>query len=275
MPSVCLPSPYLYIVWFLVPGAYSLRIDPDVDDGRLAGLGDRSRAPAAVPARSSRPRAPPRRSRPHLRRSSRTCMSPSLLPTLPRSGAVLGDLAVADLVHRRVVADHRDVRRAEAVGRLHVEGGHAEGAVAVVAQHFLVRDARAWRPCAKPVPTPSEPSAPGSIQLPGRARPHGLRRDRHHVAAVADVDRVVGEELVDLVGHAIGMDRRLVRQEQRHQLLERGVLGVAQQLHPLLARLALVVLQPAARGLQHRAAAPRPDRRRCRRSTSRFLPTMW
>ena len=53
--------------------------------------------------------------------------------------AVLGDLAVADLVHRRVVADDGDVGRAEAVGGLHVEGGHGEGAVAVVAQHLLVR----------------------------------------------------------------------------------------------------------------------------------------
>src|ERR1700730_2293360 len=53
--------------------------------------------------------------------------------------AVLGDLAVADLVHGRVVADHGDVRHAEAIRRLHVEGRHAEGAVAVVAEHFLLR----------------------------------------------------------------------------------------------------------------------------------------
>src|ERR1700689_4030974 len=59
---------------------------------------------------------------------------------IPDAGAllaVLGELAIADLVHGRVVADDGDVRHAEAVGRLHVEGGHAEGTVAVVAQSFL------------------------------------------------------------------------------------------------------------------------------------------
>src|SRR4029077_20696229 len=58
--------------------------------------------------------------------------------------AVLGELAVADLVHRRVVADDGDVGHLEAVRGLHVEGRHAEGAIAVVAEHFLVgvREAR-------------------------------------------------------------------------------------------------------------------------------------
>ena len=52
--------------------------------------------------------------------------------------AVLGELAVANLVHVRVVADDGEVGRAETIGRLHVEGGHAEGAVAVIAEHLLV-----------------------------------------------------------------------------------------------------------------------------------------
>ncbi len=53
--------------------------------------------------------------------------------------AVLRELAVADLVHRRIVADDREIRHAEAIGGFHVEGGHAEGAVAVIAQDFLGR----------------------------------------------------------------------------------------------------------------------------------------
>src|SRR5580692_10188510 len=53
--------------------------------------------------------------------------------------AVFRELAVADLVHRGIVADDREIGHTKAVGRLHVEGRHAEGAVAVVAQHFLGR----------------------------------------------------------------------------------------------------------------------------------------
>ena len=159
------------LVHRLVLGARRVlaRIDPDIDHRRPAGLGDHL---AASPQRGRDLRGLAHLlalAAPHLRRTCRTVMSPSRLPTLPRCSPYLADLAVADLVHRRVVADDREIRRAEAVGRLHVERGHAERAVAVVAEHFLLRDARAWRPCAKPVPTPSEPSAPGSIHCPGRA----------------------------------------------------------------------------------------------------------
>src|SRR5690606_35652597 len=52
--------------------------------------------------------------------------------------AVLGNLPIPDLVHRRVVADDCQIWRIEAVCRLHVESGHAERAVDVVAEHFLL-----------------------------------------------------------------------------------------------------------------------------------------
>src|SRR5581483_11401104 len=53
--------------------------------------------------------------------------------------AILRKLSVADLVHRGVIADDRDVRYAKAICRLHVEARHAERAIAVIAQHLLVR----------------------------------------------------------------------------------------------------------------------------------------
>ena len=130
---------HLYIVCAFVPGAYSSRVDPNVDDGGAARLCERPRAPAAVPARScagSRTSSPcPPSISPNLPNGT----SPSRLPTLPRCSTVFGDLAITDLVHRGVVADHRDEGRAEAVCRLHVEGRHAERAVAVIAEHFLLR----------------------------------------------------------------------------------------------------------------------------------------
>jgi len=42
--------------------------------------------------------------------------------------AIFRELPVADLVHRGVVADDCDIGHAEAVGGLHIEGGHAERA---------------------------------------------------------------------------------------------------------------------------------------------------
>src|ERR687891_858634 len=159
--------------------------------------------------------------------------------------AVFGELAVADLVHRRVVADHGDVWRPEPVGRLHVERGHAEGAVAVVAQDLLAR--------------PGELGGHGEARadaqraerarvhpVPGLARLHRLRADRHHVAAVADVDRILGQELVDLPRDPVGVDRRVVRGEQRHQLVGRRLLGRLELLHP--AEPALRPVVGAARG---------------------------
>src|SRR5262249_14963753 len=47
--------------------------------------------------------------------------------------AVFRQLAVANLIHGGVVADHGDIRHSEAVGGLHVECRHSEGSVAVIA----------------------------------------------------------------------------------------------------------------------------------------------
>src|ERR1700677_2754823 len=51
--------------------------------------------------------------------------------------AVFGELTVADLIHRRVIADDGDVWHAEPVGGLHVERGHAERSVSVIAEYLL------------------------------------------------------------------------------------------------------------------------------------------
>src|SRR5919106_2308072 len=100
--------------------------------------------------------------------------------------AVLGELAEADLVHGRVVADHRDVRRAEPVGGLHVERGHAEGAVAVIAKDLLGGIGQLGRH-GEAGADPERAERAGIHPMPGLARLHRLRADRHHVAAVADV----------------------------------------------------------------------------------------
>ena len=42
------------------------------------------------------------------------------------------------------------------------------------------------------------------------SRPHRLGGNGHDIAAVADIDGVVGQELVELPRHAIGMDRPAV-----------------------------------------------------------------
>src|ERR1700728_1961572 len=177
--------------------------------------------------------------------------------------AVLGELPVADLVHGGVVADHCDVGHAKTVGGLHVERRHAERAVAVVAQHLFFGmgepggDRKAGADAERAERARIHP-------LSRAARPHGLRGDRYHVAAVADVDGVVGKELVELPGHTVGVDRRVVGFEQRHELFRGGAFRGAQLLHPLLARLALVLLETAGGRLQHRAenragAADQPE----------------
>jgi hypothetical protein len=109
--------------------------------------------------------------------------------------------------------------------------------------------------------------------LPGAARPHRLSRYRHDVAAVADINGVVGQELVQFPGDAIGMNRHAVRFEQRHELLGRDRLRIAQLLEPLLARLPLIALDAPGGGLQHGAEdrAGIPDQAE---SMSRFLPTV-
>ena len=87
--------------------------------------------------------------------------------------------------------------------------------------------------------------------LTGVSRPHGLRRDGDHIAAVADINGVVGEKLVQFVGDAIRVNRHAVRLEQRHELIARHHFRVAQLLQPLLTRLAFVALDAPAGGRQY------------------------
>ena len=86
--------------------------------------------------------------------------------------------------------------------------------------------------------------------LAGPARAHCQRRDRHDIATVTDIDRVVCEKLVKLVGNPIRVDRRVVGLEQRHELFTGSRFGVSQFLHPLPAGLALVLFEAAGGGLQ-------------------------
>ena len=135
--------------------------------------------------------------------------SPSLLPTAAALRPVFADLAAADLVHRRVVADHRDIGQAEALRGFHVPCGHAEGTVAVVTQHFFLRMDELGRHRERSADAQGA-ERPGVHPVAGFARLHCRRGNRHDVAAVADVDRVVGQKFVDLVSDAIRIDRHRI-----------------------------------------------------------------
>src|SRR3954451_12300975 len=148
--------------------------------------------------------------------------------------AVLLDLAVADLVHVRVVADDADERQVEAHGRVEVEAGEAERAVAEQAHDLTVgigllgADAERHADADRPERARVHPQA-GALRLDDAAR------ERDDVAAVADEPRVLGEGLVDLVREAQRMDRRRVLHEARQALLLQALLLGAQRVEPALA----------------------------------------
>ena len=96
------------------------------------------------------------------------------------------------------------------------------------------------------------PEGPRVHPVAGGARLHGLRADGDDVAAVPDVDGVLGQELIELPRDPIGVDRRLVGAEEGHQLLGLLDLEGAELLEPCLSA---VAARPAARGrgVRHRA----------------------
>src|SRR6516162_4133870 len=255
MPSNALPTAVLSgsLVHRLILGARCVlaRVDPDVDHGR-------------VPRALYRLARTPQRRRDLCRIAYLFAIAAEHLGEFAERHiaeeiadvtallAVLGELPVADLVHRRVVTDDCDVGHAEAVRGLHVECGHAEGAVAVVAEDLLVavreagRDGKARTDTERAERTRVHP-------LPWTARAHCLCGDGHYIAAITDINSVVGEELVELVRHAIRVDRLIVGLEERHQLFRRRCFRFAQALHPFAPLLALVVLESSRGRLQHRA----------------------
>ena len=87
--------------------------------------------------------------------------------------------------------------------------------------------------------------------VPGSPGLHGLGTDRDHVPAVADIDRVFGQELVELVGDAVGMNGGGLGSEHRLQLFEGRVLRGAQFVHPRLAPFPAAV-DPAGYRVGHR-----------------------
>src|SRR4051794_28893397 len=159
--------------------------------------------------------------------------------------AVLLDLAVADLVHVRVVADDPDERQVEADRRVEVEAGEAERTVAeeahdlAVGARLLGADAERHAHADGPERARVHPQA-GALGL------HDAARERDDVAAVADEHRVVREELVDLVREAQRVDRGRVLHEARQALLLQALLLGAERLEPALA---LLALGAALRGL--------------------------
>src|SRR4051812_34624977 len=152
--------------------------------------------------------------------------------------AVLLDLAVADLVHVRVVADDADERQVEADRRVEVEAREAERAVTeqredlAVGVGLLGADAERDADADGPERARVHPQA-GALRLDDAAR------ERDDVAAVADEPRVVGQRLVELVREAQRVDRRRVLHEARQALLLQALLLGAERLEPALALLAL------------------------------------
>src|SRR3954466_13575678 len=151
--------------------------------------------------------------------------------------AVLLDLAVADLVHVRVVADDADERQVEAHGRVEVEPGEAERAVAEQGHDLTVGVGLLG----------ADAERHGDADGPERARVHPQARalrlhdaagEGDDVAAVADEPRVLGQGLVDLVREAQRVDRRRVLHEARQALLLEALLLGAQRVEPALERLA-------------------------------------
>ena len=66
----------------------------------------------------------------------------------------------------------------------------------------------------------------------GFARLHGRRGDRDDVAAVADVNRVVGQKFIDLVSHPIRIDRHGLGFERRQKFFVGFSLRGAELFHP-------------------------------------------
>src|SRR3954451_5897860 len=159
--------------------------------------------------------------------------------------AVLLDLAVADLVHVRVVADDADERQVEAHGRVEVEAGEAERAVAEQAHDLAVgvgllgADAERHAHADGSERTRVHPQA-GALRL------HDAAGERDDVAAVADEPRVLGQGLVDLVREAQRVDRRRFLHEPRQALLLQALLLGAERLEPALA---LAAVRAALGGL--------------------------
>src|SRR5437763_3897891 len=132
-------SPYSCRVGSLVhrlvlgAGCVLARIDPDVDHRRA--LRPRHRFAGALERRGDQGRVAHLLAvtAEHLRELAERHIAEEVADVAALL-AVLGELSVTDLIHRRVVADDGDVGHAEAIGGLHVEGGHAEGAIPVVTE---------------------------------------------------------------------------------------------------------------------------------------------
>src|SRR5882757_1389483 len=253
MPYPFIDSRRRSLVHRLILGARCIfaRIDPDVDDRRTAQLAHRFARP--LQGRRNLRRIP------HLFPVSAQHFGELAEGNIAKQVAdaaallaVLCELAIANLIHRRVVADDREIRDAETIGGLHIESCHAERSVAVVAQNFLggVREARgngeARADAQRTQRTRIHP-------LAGAARADRLCGNRDDVAAISDINRVLGQKLVELPSDAVRMNRHAVRFEQRHQLFGGGALRAAQLLEPRLPSLPLVALDAAGSSLQYRS----------------------
>src|SRR5579875_604819 len=216
------------LVHGLVQGSWGkgVRVNPDVDEG----------GPARVPG--------PSEGRadllgvPHLFPVAIEHLGEQVVPDIPEVVAHLAplrpvalDLPVADLVHVGVVAHHPDEGKPLAHHGLEVPAREGERPVPEERHHLLVR--------------------PGQLGGHGEGNPHAQRAERpgvhpvawparldhpsrrgHNVPTVADEHRVLGQELVDLVSQAKGVDGGSARELARQPLLEEALLLGPQLLQP-------------------------------------------
>jgi hypothetical protein len=174
------------------------------------------------------------------------------LPFVAALLAVLLDLPVADLVHVGVVAHDSDEREVEANHRLEVPAGEAEGSIAEQADHLAVGPCELRRHGEGHADTERAERTRVHPQT-GAPRLHDAARERDNVAAVTDVQRVVGEELVDLVGETQRVDRRVLTHQAWEALLLGLLLLVPQGLQPRLAVACRALGAQALSGVGHGA----------------------
>ena len=145
--------------------------------------------------------------------------------------AVAGNLPIADLVPGRVVAHDADDRQVETHGRVELEAVEPKSAVAKQDERFLVRQ-RHLGGDGKGHAHAQRPQRPRVEPVPGLARLDDAGADRHHVAAVADEDGVLGQEIVDLPGQPQRMNRHGVGVKERQVFVQRLFLRGPEVLEP-------------------------------------------
>ncbi len=194
-------SRHLYIVWFSVPGAYASGSSQTLMIAHVPEARARSSAgtnPSGLAYRFAVDAQ-------HVGELLEIDFA-EIVADVAALFPVLLNLSAANLIHVHVVADDRDVRKAESNRGLDIEAGHRKRAVAEQRDDFTLglRQLGGHRESG----ADAERSERTGIHPESRTFwTHDVAGEGNDVAAVADEDRVVGEKLVDFVREAIRMNR--------------------------------------------------------------------